>query len=771
MLIILKKHRIVFISLFLVFFISCKKKSSPSDPIKTDIVGFTPKPSKISLKEGSFILSANTQFKIKDNSLQPVADFFRKQWKASNGLEINTEGPFKNNIGLSIDTLIKGKEAYSITVFPDSILVKGSSPQGIFYGLQTISQLLPPNTKHAYGYEIPCVEIEDKPSFKWRGMMLDVSRHFFSVDFIKKQLDLLSQFKINKFHWHLTDDQGWRMEIKSYPELTRIGSVRKNYDGTEDKGYYTQEEIKEVVAYAKERFIDVIPEFDVPGHTMAALTAYPELACLKGNFKVRNLWGVETNILCAGKENTYAFLDSVINEMITLFPYEYYHMGGDESPKDKWKLCADCQSRIKKEHLKNEHELQGYFMARIERTLKKHHKKMIGWDEILEGGITPTTNIMSWQGEEGGIHAANAGHDVIMTPSSHLYLNFYQGDLNAEPLAFGSYVPLEKVYNYHPVPNEIDKSKEHHILGAQANIWTEYVETEDGLEYLLYPRIIALSEALWSSENNKDFNNFTERLLHIYPVLKAKKINFHIPLPEGPETSNLVFTDSIQVSFNTTRPVKITYTLDGSNPDSSSTVYDKSISLKNNTTLKVVTVMPNGDMSKIRTLHIKKRPLIPAVQKQGTLQGIKISEIKGYFNDLSEVDTTMFVNKKIIDSLEGANTTFYWGHHINPENFRAVKLNGYIKVPEDGIYMFSSLQDEVWIADSLIIDNNKSIKKHPGQGMIPLQKGLHKLKVYYLNNVKKGWATDWNKISLFYKRYGDSIYNKVDQTMIYSIDN
>lgn len=390
-----------------------------------------PEPERITQQTGEFVLNPNTLFIIDNDTLDAVAGYFKYKIKQSTGYQLaDGQEAERNYIRLALDTTLNLKEeGYKLAVLPEGIWVRSQSPQGIFYGMQTVMQLLPAEIESGQVinnivWAMPCVEIEDEPAYSYRGMMLDVSRHFHDVAFVKKQLDIMAMFKLNRFHWHLTNDHLWTIEIKKYPRLTEVGSVRRNADGSIHKGFYTQEQIKEVVAYAAERFITVIPEVELPGHALAALTAYPELSCTGGPFQLRNKWGVEEDVYCAGNEQTFKFLEDVINEVASLFPGKYFHIGGDECPKVRWNACPKCRKRMRDEKLKDAHELQSYFVHRIEKVVLAHGKRMVGWDEILEGGLAPTATVMSWRGEEGGIEAASMGHDVIMTPAKWLYLDF-----------------------------------------------------------------------------------------------------------------------------------------------------------------------------------------------------------------------------------------------------------------------------------------------------------------------------------------------------------
>ncbi|MBL7709039.1 MAG: beta-N-acetylhexosaminidase [Chitinophagaceae bacterium] len=435
-----------------------------------------------------------------------------------------------------------GKPAYQLEVTKKGILINSNFAEPAFHAIQTLFQLLPIDKK--VPGQIPVVKIFDHARFEYRGMHLDVSRHFFPVDFVKKYIDYLAYHKLNTFHWHLTDDQGWRIEIKKYPSLTNIGSWRNGtiigrYPGTgsDNKGYggyYTQEQIKEVVKYAKDRFIEVIPEIEMPGHGSAAIAAYPWLSCFpekpteipanmisqkssseqrNGQVKlVQETWGVFDDVFCAGNDSTFMFLQNVMDEVIGLFPSKYFHIGGDECPKTHWKICPRCQQRKKELGLKDEHELQSYFVQRMEKYLNSKGKTLIGWDEILEGGLAPKAIVMSWRGETGGIEAAKQQHQVIMTPGNPVYFDHSQSE-NEDSITIGGYNPIEKVYAYEPVPKELTTEEGNYILGAQANLWTEYIENNRKVEYMLFPRMAALSEVVWSSKENRNWESFEKRLM------------------------------------------------------------------------------------------------------------------------------------------------------------------------------------------------------------------------------------------------------------------
>lgn len=457
-----------------------------------------------------------------DKPARRAAELFAESAARELNLPLKVSEKAGGEIRLTVDPAL-GREAYRLDVTPQGVDIRGGSPAGLFYGLQSLRQMIA-----QYGPTLPEVRIEDAPTFGYRGAMLDCCRHFFPVAEVKRFIDMLALHKINRFHWHLTDDQGWRIEIRRYPELTRVASQRaetvlgnnsRAYDGTPYGGYYTQKEIREVVAYAAERFITVIPEIEMPGHASAALAAYPWLGCRGKDYKVQTSWGVFPEVFCAGRESTFEFLQNVLAEVIELFPSEYIHVGGDECPKESWEQCPDCQQRIRDEHLRNEHELQSYLILRMERWLNEHGRRLIGWDEILEGGISKSATIMSWRGATGGIAAARAGNQVIMTPNTHCYLDYYQTTQPAwsEPWGIGGYISVEKAYSLDPCDQLTDEQRRY-ILGVQGNIWTEYMASMAHVQHMALPRLAALAEVGWSYEgrNIDDFHRRMEVMRRLY---------------------------------------------------------------------------------------------------------------------------------------------------------------------------------------------------------------------------------------------------------------
>lgn len=469
-----------------------------------------PQPSYIDMAtEGVFTITEKTKIVVYDDAWD-AAEVFAKDMqqyfgsrrplrctKRGSGIKVRTD----NNIQ---------PEGYELYIQPHEIFVTGGDTAGIFYGLQTLRQMVV-----AYNGVIPCGFIADEPTFAYRGVHFDVSRHFFSVDDVKRYIDILAAHKVNRLHWHLTDDQGWRIEIKAYPELTAKGSMRKEtlmghglrpekWDGTPHGGFYTQEEVRDIVAYAQKRSMVVIPEIEMPGHAQAALHALPWLGCNEQSVDVWTMWGVTPEVMCAGKETTYEFLENVLSEVIELFPSELIHIGGDECPKDRWKECEHCQAKIKAEGLENEEELQGYLVARIEKFINSKGRKMIGWDEILDGGVTPTATVMSWRGTQGGIYAAERGNDVVMTPMNLCYFNFYQTESReGEGLQIGGHIPFEMVYAWDPYKGFSEEARKH-VIGVQCNMWTEYLKDMPTVEKMLLPRLAAMAEVQWSVDRRNE---------------------------------------------------------------------------------------------------------------------------------------------------------------------------------------------------------------------------------------------------------------------------
>ncbi len=477
------KRNIIAFMLLALFFLTISSFRGYSS-----IPALIPQPVSLKMDAGHFKMNQHTvvQTDINNSELARLARFFCDKTSLGGGPIMavsSNKDSRKNSILFKLNPSLKeiGNEGYCLAVRKNTILLEALTPQGIFYGLQSLFQLLPPEIEshsalqYHHSWKIPCLEIKDFPRFPYRGLHLDVCRHFFPVEFIKEYIELLSMYKMNTFHWHLTDDQGWRVEIRKYPNLTAMGSFRKGtqleksdiIDNQPYGGFYTQDQIREVVRFAADHYVNIIPEIEMPGHAVAALASYPQYSCTGGPFEVRTMWGVSDDIFCAGKDSTFYFIQDILSEVMQLFPYQYIHVGGDEAPKMRWSKCPSCQKRIKEEGLKDENELQSYFISRIEKFLTAHGRKLIGWDEILEGGLAPEATVMSWRGMEGGIEAAKLGHDVIMTPGNYCYLDHLQADPSYEPLAIGGYTNLKKVYSFEPLPPELSPEEARHILGPR----------------------------------------------------------------------------------------------------------------------------------------------------------------------------------------------------------------------------------------------------------------------------------------------------------------
>jgi hexosaminidase len=607
-----------------VFLTNCYRVITAPLPPSRHWVSIIPKPLSLESYEGHFTISPETVIYLDagDSETEQVARYFNDRLGTVSGfqLPIVHEIPVAPSKGFLFKKSEKdslGKEGYKLSVNEQLITCEANTAQGHFYGVQTLFQLLPPeiySNKLASGirWTIPCLRISDTPRYRWRGMLLDVSRHFFPKEFIKNFIDYLAMHKMNTFHWHLTDDQGWRIEIKRYPKLTEIGAWRvdredrswnlrepqKEGERATYGGFYTQEDIKEIVDYASSRFITIVPEVEMPGHCLAALASYPQYSSSGGPFTVLpgGVYPVY-DVYCPGNEETFEFLQNILAEVIELFPSEYIHIGGDEVDKTPWKACPKCQARIGAEGLKNEEELQSYFVRRIEKFLNSKSKKLVGWDEILQGGLAPNAAVMSWRGTEGGIEAARQGHDVVMTPTSNCYFDYYQGDPEKEPLAIGGFLPLSVVYSFEPTPQELTPDEAQHILGVQANLWTEFVPTPEHAQYMTFPRIAAVSELGWSAKESKNWEDFKARMTEQFKRYELQGINWAKSAYAVRFFSELVPHKKeliLKLETETSWP-EIRFTLDGKDPTAASPRYAQPIHLKKNAILKAAHFM-NGQI-------------------------------------------------------------------------------------------------------------------------------------------------------------------------------
>jgi hexosaminidase len=512
-------------------------KNIPPEQLVEPTVIPQPQTIKVTKNQAAIIGNDVTiEFDKEDKALATAVQHLER-WLTGQRLDPTPSGQKAAKIRIRIVDSLEQQEAYRLLVNKNGVNISASDAAGVFYGIQSLIQLSEPwEIMRTRLLKLPMAFIQDKPAFSYRGMHLDVGRHMFPVESVKSYIDMLARYKMNRFHWHLTEDQGWRIEIKQYPKLQEVAAYRKEtlkghysdqphqFDGKRYGGFYTQEEVKEIVRYAQERFITVIPEIELPGHAQAAIAAYPELGCTGEPVEVATKWGIFEDVYCPSEE-TFTFLENVLTEVMALFPSEYIHIGGDECPKTQWKQSELCQQIIDEEGLKDEHELQSWFIQRIERFLNSKGRQIIGWDEILEGGLAPNATVMSWRGEAGGIEAAKQGHNVVMTPTTYCYFDYYQSNHPDEPLAIGGYLPLDKVYNYYPVPEELSEEEAKHILGAQGNVWTEYIPTPSKLQYMAYPRMQALSEVVWTGKKKPGYSNFVKRLSHHLKWMEREGIN------------------------------------------------------------------------------------------------------------------------------------------------------------------------------------------------------------------------------------------------------
>ena len=571
-------------------------------------INIVPKPLEMNLNQGAFRFTKDTKL-VAANDQTQVFEVLQNKFVSAAGwnLGVVNTAPSSNFVQLSTDVSLP-EEAYNLKVTENQVIIYASGHNGFLYGLETIRQLLPvaiesKNVVSNMNWDIPNVEIKDSPRFKWRGFMLDVSRHFFDKDYVMETIDQLAFLKMNTLHLHLVDDQGWRIEIKKYPKLTEVGGFRVDQEDkpwnarptpelgkeTTYGGFYTQEDIKEIVAYAESRGITVVPEIEMPAHVMSAIAAYPELSCFQKPIMVPSggVWPI-TEIYCPGKETTFEFLENVLLEVMELFPSRYIHVGGDEATKTNWEKCPDCKKRIQEEGLETVEELQSYFIRRMERFLSSKGRTLLGWDEILEGGLAPGATVMSWRGVKGGLEASEAGHDVVMTPNSHCYFDYYQGDQDAEPLAWGGNLPLSKVYQFDPVVEGMSEEQAKHVLGGQANLWTEYVPTKAQAEYMTYPRLAALAEAVWSSKDNRNWDDFSNRVSSLFQRYGIMGVNYaksayQVTTETSVNTENGVISIALKSEFP---QADIRFSLDGSDITSASKKYSAPVDIDRTTNIK-----------------------------------------------------------------------------------------------------------------------------------------------------------------------------------------
>lgn len=714
-----------------------------------------PLPARVQWGEGAFALDAATTIYANNAEARAVAQLLREELAATQGLRLDLRNgapkPRKHEdepaqyvqfVAEPAGRDARANEGYRLDIGPRGIRVAGP-PAGLFYGYQTLRQLLPAG-RTAAPLRLRALTIDDAPRFAYRGMHLDVGRHLFPVDFIKRYLDQMARYKLNTFHWHLTEDQGWRIEIKRYPKLTSVGARRKETvvgrnidpyvgDGVPYGGFYTQEQVREIVAYARARHITVIPEIEMPGHSLAALAAYPELACTPGPFEVGTNWGVYDDIFCP-KEETFAFLQNVLDEVVALFPAPYLHIGGDEAPKTRWKASAEAQAVMRREGLKDEHELQSYFIRRIETFLHTRGKRIIGWDEILEGGLAPDATVMSWRGEAGGIAAAQQGHDVIMTPTQCCYFDYGQGPAAQESWGLGGELSLDKVYAYDPVPAVLGPAQARHVLGVQGNVWTEHLKTPAMVEYMVFPRLLALAEVAWTPQPQRAWPDFQRRLRGQFAQLDRDAVGYRIPAPHGLEDALIVQQGDARRYRHTLTlapavpGARIRYTLDGSDPTDASPLYaapiEVELELDRPLQVRAVTVLADGRRSGVHAADLRYRSYLPAAKAPArTAAGWTYRVYEGLFADLDAFAAAQ------APAAQGAADTLDPARFGRSRRF-GVRFEGYLRVPADGVYRFALQGDD---RSALYIDGEAAIRNdaydRTARAAVPLRAGWHRLRL------------------------------------------
>ncbi|MEO6978567.1 MAG: family 20 glycosylhydrolase [Mucilaginibacter sp.] len=693
--------------------------------------GIIPAPASLVKTTGTFAFGKLTVVKAdkpKDKAVELFKDFLLNNRGLTS--KVIKYSPKTKGGGTSVILTSRGAESlpaegYKLTITPRKITVVGKGA-GLFYGIQTLIQLFPVDKSVAAN--LPCLVINDEPRFGYRGMMLDVSRHFFNVAQVKKVIDLMAAYKLNNFHWHLVDGQGWRIEIKKYPKLTEVGGTRQQTmfgtnrdwpDGQPYTGFYTQADIRDVVKYAADRYINIVPEIEMPAHSDAALRAYPELMCTPDT-SVKN--PARTAGIYCPTEETFTFLENVLTEVMALFPSKYIHIGGDEANKQPWKESAFCQALMKQLNLKDEKELQSYFIQRMEKFINSKGRSIIGWDEILEGGLAPNATVMSWTGEQGGIAAAQQKHNVIMTPqTTGLYFDHYQSRSPLEPVSFGRYAEFSETYNYEPIPKVLTADERKYIVGVQGNLWTEYVPTVAKLQYQILPRIFALSEIAWSKPENKDYKSFSEvRLAKHFERLDAMRYNYRVPTAFEVIDTMMIGAQFTMAPKTAVPGAGIVYTLNGRDPLDTDLGYESPIAFNipagEKRVFKTVVITPSGRRSLPTSTVMYNQAPVAAADYTGNSVGLKFTLIKGSFTSPDQLDYAPKDTTGIAKTLETAEF-----RKTRPT--AGIIYEGYIAIPVDGVYNFSSAS---YIDTQLFIDDNKIADN---EGALSLLKGYHKIKV------------------------------------------
>ncbi|MBP7746072.1 MAG: family 20 glycosylhydrolase [Phycisphaerae bacterium] len=698
-----------------------------------------PQPAELQLQSGTCALASATVIRVdfETAGVRVVGEFLADQLRAATGQTLpvqETDEPVARD-GVILLTLagapeMLGDEGYELSITPQSVMLRARTARGLIYGVQTLRQLLTLDAQAAAAW--PCLKIVDRPRYAWRGMLLDCGRHFMSKEFVKRYIDLLSYHKLNVLHWHLTEDQGWRIEIKKYPKLTEVGAWRTVTRDSEQErddagrygGFYTQDDVREIVAYAASRGITVVPEIEMPGHSLAALAAYPELSCTGGPFQVRTEWGITEDVYCAGNDQTFAFLEDVLTEVLPLFPSEFIHIGGDECPKARWQACPKCQARIQAEGLKDERELQSYFIRRIERFLNSHNRRLIGWDEILEGGLAPNATVQAWRSLDHAVTAARAGHDVICSPTSHCYIDYPQYADPARPEWMG-FITLEKSYAFEPTPAGLTPEQARHVLGLEGTMWTERTPMSR-VDHQVFPRMCALAEAAWSPAETRNAADFARRMDMHYARLEALGVTYCVPPPRltHPQAT---FTESVTVEFAPPfRGGEIRYTTDGSEPDAKSPQYQQPLKFTETTMIRARTILPSGNASDAVEIRFAKLAAHAPVVLPKVVPGLSYEYYEGRWNRLPQF-------AKFTPAAIGQATGFDLAVRLRDAQF-ALRFTGFIEVPTDGTYTFYLKSDDgsrLLIGTDAVVDNDGLHAAEERRGEVLLQAGRHPLTIEY----------------------------------------
>lgn len=713
-----------------------------------------PAPEQFQPQTGVFKLSAKTRVLVgvADPAYQQVGELLGEYLGAAVGakLKVAQGGPTEDEKDLIVlmpggpRMAERGAEYYELDVRPDAIIVRAGGSAGAFYAVQTLRQLLPPETlapgkSAGKPLDIGCLLVKDQPRYSHRGMLLDCGRHFMTPEFVKRYIDLLALHKLNVLHWHLTDDQGWRVEIKKYPKLTEVGAWRKATRDDEQPrdaqgrygGFYTQDQIRAIVAYAAARHVTIVPEIEMPGHAQAALASYPDLSCTGGPFEVGTQWGVIDDVFCAGNDHTFEFLQDVLSEVLELFPGQFIHVGGDECPKERWKKCAKCQARIQADHLKDEHELQSYFIRRIEKFLNSKGKRLIGWDEILEGGLAPNATVQSWRGMDGAVAAAMAGHDVISSPTSHCYLDYAQSNAPGEPTNMG-FIPLQRVYEFEPTPAKLNAEQARHILGLEGNIWTEHAP-QLRIDWQVFPRLCALAEIGWSPQPARKWDDFTRRMKTHYRRLDALGVTYFIPPPVF-SVAPTAFTDALDVELKTALDGQtIAYTIDGSRPTADEAkAAGAHVHLTHTATIKALAKLPNGRVSMLAEATYKKLVPQDPTFAHSTQPGLHWWLYGGEFNKLPDFNQLKAASEGM--AFDKALTDTKNCLVVDKQEKFALRFTGFFEAPKDGVYSFYLRSDDgsrLWIGDDIVVDADGLHAAREAKGSVMLKAGKHPLAIEY----------------------------------------